>query len=64
LNLHRISAVIFDGNIPSLRAAEASGFRKEGIMKDLFFKDGVYHSAFMMAVLDKDFKRIMSKENV
>jgi len=57
LNLHRIHAIIIKGNNPSLKAAQASGFTKEGEMRDRFFKNGRYHSATLMSILEGEYKR-------
>jgi len=58
LNLHRIYATIIRDNIASKKSAQASGFKIEGQMRDVFYKSGKYHSAFLMSVLDREFKRI------
>ena len=57
LNLHRIYAVIFEDNIPSIKAAKSSGFKYEGKMRDMFYKKGEYHSALMFSVLEKEFNK-------
>lgn len=56
LNLHRLFAWILEENLPSLKAAEASGFRKEGRIRDVLYKDGAYHAMIYMNVLEKDFQ--------
>jgi len=58
LNLHRIHAVVFKGNIASIKSAKASGFKNEGILRDMFFKNGKYHSAVSMSVLGNEFKKL------
>lgn len=58
LRLRRIQATVFKDNLPSLRSAFTSGFRKEGLMRDLFIKKGVSHSAFMTAALERDFRKM------
>jgi ribosomal-protein-alanine N-acetyltransferase len=57
LNLHRIQAIIMKGNISSLKAAEASGYIREGEMRDRFFKNGRYHAAILLAVLSGEYNR-------
>jgi ribosomal-protein-alanine N-acetyltransferase len=42
LNLHRIYAQVVEGNIPSCKSAEASGFKSEGLIRDVLFKNGKY----------------------
>ena len=46
LNLHRIFAVIIEGNIASQKSAESAGFILEGKFKDYLFKGGKYINAF------------------
>ena len=46
LNLHRIFAVIVEGNIASQKSAEAAGFELDGKMRDYLFKNGKYLHAF------------------
>jgi RimJ/RimL family protein N-acetyltransferase len=46
LNLHRIFAVIVEGNIASQKSAEAAGFELDGKMRDYLFKNGKYLNAF------------------
>ena len=46
LNLHRIFAVIIEGNIASQKSAESAGFILEGKFKDYLFKGGKYLNAF------------------
>jgi RimJ/RimL family protein N-acetyltransferase len=46
LNLHRIFAVIIEGNIASQKSAESAGFKLEGKFRDYLFKNGQYLNAF------------------
>ena len=61
LNLHRIRATVFEGNTASFRSARASGFKNEGVMRDFFFKNGKYHSALSMSILNNEFKEFFMK---
>jgi ribosomal-protein-alanine N-acetyltransferase len=45
LNLHRIYAVIVEGNIASAKSAEAAGFKLDGMMRDFLYKNGKYLNA-------------------
>jgi RimJ/RimL family protein N-acetyltransferase len=54
LNLHRIYARIFKDNIASQKAAAASGFKVEGEMRDAYFKNGAYHAAVLVSVLENE----------
>lgn len=60
LNLHRISAIVFKENISSKKSAEASGFKIEGRLRDIFYKNGRYHSGYLMSALKEDFRKAIS----
>ncbi len=51
LNLHRIFAIIIEGNIASQKSAESAGFELEGKLRDYLFKDGKYLNAFYYSKL-------------
>jgi RimJ/RimL family protein N-acetyltransferase len=42
LNLHRIYAHVLSDNESSAKCAKASGFKKEGTITDMLFKNGSY----------------------
>jgi [ribosomal protein S5]-alanine N-acetyltransferase len=46
LNLHRIYAVVMADNKASQNCAERAGFKKEGHIRDVFYKDGKYKSVY------------------
>lgn len=54
LNLHRIFAVIVEGNIASQKSAEAAGFELDGKMRDYLFKNGKYLNAFYYSKLNQN----------
>ena len=56
LNLNRIGAIVLKGNIASLRSAQASGFRIEGMLREFLFKNGAYHPAFILSALKNEFR--------
>lgn len=56
LNLHRIYALVMEGNASSAKCAEWNGFRKEGEMRDVFYKNGKYHKVLYFNALREDFK--------
>lgn len=58
LNLHRIYATVMEDNTASVRSAKASGFKVEGCLRDLYFKNGKYQSALLLAVLENGFKKL------
>jgi RimJ/RimL family protein N-acetyltransferase len=49
LNLHRVSATVFDFNKASCRVLEKCGFKKEGTLKKLYKKDDQYIDAILYA---------------
>jgi ribosomal-protein-alanine N-acetyltransferase len=57
LALHRIEARIAVGNHRSRRAFERLGARSEGVLRESFFKDGVYHDQDLFVVLEQDWRR-------
>jgi RimJ/RimL family protein N-acetyltransferase len=32
------------------------GFRKEGVMRDAFYRDGAYHSLVLMSLLESEYR--------
>ena len=57
LNLHRVFLKVRTDNIPAIRIYEQCGFKKEGTLKEDFFKAGTYHDQFIMAILKAEYKR-------
>ena len=55
LGLHRISAYILESNIPSQKAVQKLGFKKEGLLRDSVFKGGAWQNQVIFAVLDSEF---------
>ena len=47
LNLHKIYAYIFEGNIASKNCAESSGYTQEAKFIDYFFRNGKYHNCMV-----------------
>ena len=56
LGLHRIEARIALGNHRSRRAFERLGARSEGVLRESFFKDGVYHDQNLFVVLEPEWR--------
>jgi ribosomal-protein-alanine N-acetyltransferase len=53
-NIHRIEAVVEEGNHNSSRVLEKAGFRYEGTMRDCEIKNGKYISLLMFSLLSSD----------
>jgi RimJ/RimL family protein N-acetyltransferase len=56
LALHRIEARIAVDNHRSRRAFERLGGRCEGLLRESFFKDGVYHDQDLFVVLEQEWR--------
>uniref|UniRef100_A0A7C4S054 N-acetyltransferase n=1 Tax=Fervidobacterium pennivorans TaxID=93466 RepID=A0A7C4S054_FERPE len=56
LNLHRITAEVYEYNERSLRLLESSGFKKEGILKEAKYHDGRYWDIIVMGLMEEDWK--------
>lgn len=54
--LQRISAVVLENNIASLRIHEKCGFKKEGLMRNSMFKNGRYYNQYILGVLKDEFE--------
>uniref|UniRef100_A0A0G4HCV2 N-acetyltransferase domain-containing protein n=1 Tax=Chromera velia CCMP2878 TaxID=1169474 RepID=A0A0G4HCV2_9ALVE len=54
LRLHRVQAVVRDGNTGSLRVLEKNGFRREGILREALLMDGAFHDAAFLSRLEAD----------
>ena len=57
LNLHRISSSVFSFNERSIKMHLKLGFEKEGIRKELIFKNGQYHDEVVFGLLRKEWKK-------
>jgi [ribosomal protein S5]-alanine N-acetyltransferase len=58
LNLHRIYAIVMTDNISSVKSAEASGFKKEGTIREVFYKNGKYLNIYYYNITREDFNRL------
>lgn len=54
LRLHCIYARVNDYNLPSRKMFEKCGFKKEGILRGRFYKQGKYVDVFSYSVLKED----------
>ena len=61
LNLHRVELEVFEFNPRAARCYEKAGFQHEGTRRQSLFRDGRYHDAHLMAVLQEEF---LSQETV
>lgn len=61
LNLHRIYAVVVKKNSAAIKSGQASGFKIEGQMRDVYFKNGRYYSTLLMSALENEFKSLVKE---
>lgn len=54
LNLIKVTSSVFSFNGRSLRYLEKTGYKKEGVLKSQFFKDGQYWDEVLLAVFRED----------
>ena len=55
LNLHRVEAYVSPQNSPSIRVLEKSGFKQEGLLRELLFINGVWVDHYMYAILQNEY---------
>lgn len=51
MKLHRVEAHIGEDNIASLRLIEKFNFKKEGVLKEHYLKDGVYEDSIVFGLI-------------
>jgi diamine N-acetyltransferase len=55
LNLHRIYAIVMTDNLAASKCALAAGFKKEGQIRDVFYKNGEYQNVYYYNILKEDY---------
>lgn len=55
LRLHRVNTSALEQNEISLHVMEKVGCKREGIRRDVVFKQGKYHNLIMCGILDSDY---------
>lgn len=63
LNLRKICSTAICGNIGSIKHNMNCGYKKEGIRKSHYFREGKYHDAVMLAVFKKDWEKVWKKNS-
>jgi len=58
--LHRISAIILESNIGSIRMCEKCGYKQEGVLRDSVYKSGKFHNQVIMSVLRDEFDLLLN----
>jgi diamine N-acetyltransferase len=59
---HRIFLDVFVTNERARHVYEKFGFRKEGIMREVFYRDGSYHSLILMSLLESEYRAGSEKQ--
>lgn len=54
LELNRVGADVFEGNVASEKVLEKCGFQREGIAKEKYEKDGMYFDATLYGAFRKE----------
>lgn len=53
---HRLFLDVFVTNNRARYVYENFGFREEGIMRDVIYRDGAYHSLVLMSLLETEYR--------
>ena len=53
---HRLFLDVFVTNDRARHVYKNFGFREEGIMRDVIYRDGAYHSLVLMSLLEKEYR--------
>ncbi|MCA9755949.1 MAG: GNAT family N-acetyltransferase [Candidatus Eisenbacteria bacterium] len=56
MGLNRIEAFVHPENTASLGILERLHFQKEGVVRDLFYMDGVYYDHDLLSLLERDWR--------
>jgi RimJ/RimL family protein N-acetyltransferase len=54
LGLNRIMITTSEKNIGAIKAYKKAKFKEEGIMKQAFYRDGIFHDKIIMAILREE----------
>lgn len=57
LNLHRLYSGMTARNIAMIKVAKNTGMSQEGVLKDAFFKDGIYADIVQYAIINPKHER-------
>jgi RimJ/RimL family protein N-acetyltransferase len=58
LNLHRISLGVYDDNIAALKCYEKSGFKEEGVSRDILWQNEGWRSMIEMSILENEWRKM------
>ena len=57
LALNRIGAEIYEFNDRSIRLFERNGFRRDGVLSQYIFKDGIFKNSYLYSLVKEDWER-------
>jgi len=61
LKLHKVWLVAWEENEKNIHMYKKLGFQEEGLLKDQYLLNGVYHNMVSMAMLENDFHTLYPK---
>jgi diamine N-acetyltransferase len=53
---HRLWLDVFETNLRAQHVYRSFGFRQEGVLREAVYRDGKYHSLFLMSLLDREYR--------
>lgn len=56
MNLHRVFLQVDADNARGIRCYEKAGFRREGTLREVVFKEGAYYDQYIMSILESEFE--------
>jgi len=56
LGLHKIWLRVFEFNQRAIKCYENIGFKREGVLREMLFRDGHWHNVIIMGVMKDEFK--------
>ena len=63
MGLNRIYSDVLEGN-PALKLYEHLGFKNEGCMRKMYFKDGKYQDSMIIGILKEDYESLGCRNGV
>ncbi len=58
MELNRIEALVHPNNLASIRLLEKFAFQNEGIMRDYYFRGGMFHDSLRFSLLRKGWRSL------
>ncbi len=61
LNLNRIYLLVYENNLRAMKAYEAAGFTREGVLRQAVYKNGRYLDLIVMSILQSEWMNLNKK---